>query len=314
MNTQVFLVNSYNAGHDNNTTSLQKGQLGMYGYDPNNMSLVNAIQLASTEKCFLALGRGNGKAYVGRDIDIPVRHRNFLFKKSPYKKPIKQKVRLSISGSGQSHYDEFSVTINHRFGFDESGIETNVVTFSVVGKFASPRDVYDALVREITQTQKNWDRVVTAEATDAGLVLTANFDNLIYEAVLNYIPFKDECSDHCVDYNIVCQTLVKSEAGSGYPSHVRWLWNRNSVWTGTAFQENIYHKDPQRDFILYSEENDVYELTWTNQNQPQEDNGSVAFNVFQTIMLVVPTTVNIDRIIDNIETLLGVKLTIAPTL
>lgn len=313
MNTQVFLVNSYAPNHSADPTELVKGQLGMYGIEPTDLSMVNAIQLAKTRKILFALGRGDGKVLTGRDINIPTRNRNFIFKKHPFKAPIRQSWRVSVDRTAVNDYDEFTLTINHRFGFDESGLETNVLSYSIMGRHQSLIQLYEAIAREVNGSQKPKEKYITALATESGVVLTSYFDNMIFTPVLTHTNDDSVCADQCAHYHIKCEELTAPEAGSGYAKHVEELFKKHSVWLGSSFQENIYHQDPQRDFVLYSSENDIYEIQWTNQNQPQEDNGSV-FNVFQTIFLVIPTSLDVSRIVDNMETLLGVEMEMTTTL
>ena len=305
MNTQVFVVNEYDPAHSGFSGDLAFGQLGVFAYDMNDMRVKNAAAVAETEKMFLAIGRKKDGAEIGRDINIPVKAKNFKMQYFPYRAPVKQVSRVSVEGFGENDFDEFSLTINSRFGLDYSGIEPTVRTYSVFGAYEDAISLYQALVAKILLDPEQV-RMVEPTATTAGLELKSLYNSGIFEAFINFIPYEDGCTRNCRNYKPCSKTLVESEDGSGYPEWVKWTAYRHAVWKGTPFKESIFLTDPSRDLVLTSAENNVWQIKWSDLDQP-DDSHSDVFNVWQEILLIVPTDIDISRAVDNIEVLIGKK-------
>ncbi len=319
MNTQVFVVDSYNPNHSSAPSDLGVGQLGVYAYDLADYHMKNANGVENAERLLLAIGRAlpNGGGTVptmGRDMILPIRvDRNRVFEKYSFKTPTYNKHLVTFSCCGKTHYDEFTVKVTSQFGNYFTEADHALMTYSVVGKFKDTAHLYSALAKKINDTNassNNFGNKFVATATDAGLEITSTLVGQVLTVGATYNrDTTDPCSE-CVDCEVCTKELVVSQLGSGSPDHVRKVWNDYASYSGTTWRNTNQLPLPHNQLILTSNAYDMYLIQWSNNTQAQEDNGDV-FNIHQVIYLFVPTDLNVDQAIQTIEHFIG-KLRISP--
>lgn len=301
MNAQLFLVNSVSTNKAIET--LSPNELGIYGLDSVNMQTINASSTSKVDTLYLGLGKVSGGAWLSRHVQSP-RNRNFELRKFPYRDAVKQVKVASINCLGTSPYDEFILKISTRAAYEGfHGLAYYTKSFSVTGKFANATALYTALANELTTTIADGfiDSVVP---TSTGIQIVAKVGQVLDVSLVMIRDEADTCNP-CITCEAVVTTLNAGDTGSGTYQHVLSMQKAWGVWTGRGYMTDRMFKLPNDDFpINPATKWDLYYMKWTNENQPNEDNGSV-FNVYQEYMIAVPQGTDMSYYVQTIEGITG---------
>lgn len=301
MNAQLFIAGSIN--QNKAVEALSAGELGLYGLDSVNMQTVNLSPTSKVDAFYVGMGKTSGGAWLSRHVQSP-RNRNFELRKFPYRDAVKQVKVAAINCIGSSTYDEFILKISTRAAYEGfHGLAYYTKSFSVTGKFATFLALYTALAAEMTTTVSE-GFIDAATATPTGLQIVAKVGQVLDVSLVMMRDEADTCTP-CVTCEAVVTTLNAGDTGSGTYEHVLALQKAWAVWTGRGYMTDRMFKLPNDDFpINPATKWDLYYMKWTNENQPNEDNGSV-FNVYQEYMIAVPQGTNMSYYTQTIEGLTG---------
>lgn len=316
MNTQVFVINDYNPLHGTVDTLLPY-ELGLYAYDKGDLMIKNANTVNNAVKAFIAVGgiaNEKQKSRISRDINLPVRQdRNFSFKKFPFKSPVKSKSLISFSCLGQTSGDEFVVKISTQFGGFVQETKTMTRTYSVNGKFSDSLSLYKELASSINYDVENantFGNQVLATATLAGLEISSTVYNQTIQLSGNYVQDTTSCN-FCEDCKVTVCELISPSGGSGYPESIKEYWRAYSSYEGTIFSESKYLKTLHDDLVLLSNQYDMYQITWSNNTDAQEDNSEV-FNIHRLVYIFSPVGLDISMFIQTLEHFFGSTVEVSP--
>lgn len=300
MKTQVFIASSI--VQNTALESLTTGQLGLYGIDTATMQTINLSPTSKVDTAYIALGKANGRAWLSSEVK-DIQSRNFIFKKMPYRDPVKEVSVLTTDCLGTSIYDEFIVKAT-AYGLHEefAGIEYFAKSWSVTGKFNSFLELYQALAAAMAVSDV--PLIDSATGTVAGLEVVAPVGlHLNLSLTVN----KDE-SDTCAPCSF-CESIVTvtnvPDAGSGTYAHALALQTGNAIWAGRGYLMDRKQVLPVETVVINPATKwDIYQMQWTNGNQATEDNGAV-FNMFQEWLILVPQGTNMAYYTQTLEAITG---------
>lgn len=301
MNAQLFIASSISQTAA--LESLTTGQLGMYGIDTVSMQTINLSPTSKVDTAYLALGKGNGKAWLSREIK-DIQSRNFTFKKMPYRAAVKEVTQATIDCLGTSIYDEFSLRITASGLFEGfEGIEYFAKTFSVTGKFTTFTALYEALAASVI-IPSDMPFVDSVVGNAAGVFLTAAEGVHLNVSLTLSKDESDTCAP-CAFCEAVVTTTNSPDSGSGTYAHVKALQAKWAIWAGRGYMADRKQVLPIETVVVNPATTwDLYQFKWTNGNQPTEDNGAV-FNVYQEYMIAVPAGTNMSYYTQTMEALTG---------
>lgn len=301
MNSQLFIASSVvqNTAPEN----LTAGQLGLYGIDSVTNQLINVSPTSKVDLFYAALGKTSGGAWNSRFLENP-RNRNFELRKFPYRDAVRPIKLASIDCVGSSVYDEFELKITARALYETNGgIEQYFRTYSVMGKYANSLALYTALKAQIDSDGEA--KIIDAvTVSSAGIAIIGKVGQVIDVSLIMTRDMEDTCTP-CVSCEATVVSTNDGDMGSGTYAHVLGLQKEWAIWAGRGYMADRAFKNPMDDFPINSATKwDLYLVKWTNNNQPEEDNGAV-FNVYQQFMVAVPQGTNMSYFTQTVEGLTG---------
>ena len=301
MNSQLFIASS--VVQNTAVESLTSGQLGLYGIDSVTQQTISVAPTSKVDLFYAALGKTSGGAWLGRFLNQP-RNRNFELRKFPYRAAVKPIKVASIDCIGSSVYDEFELKIVGRSLYEGfGGIESYFRTYSVMGKYANSLALYTALKAQI-DADGEAKIIDSVTVSSAGITIIGKVGQVL---TVSLIMTRDQ-EDTCVTC-VTCEATVVStndgDTGSGTYDQLLALQKDWAIWAGRGYMSDRQFKLPVEDFPISSSATwDMYLIKWTNENQPNESHGSV-FNVFQQVMVAVPSGTNMSYFTQTVEGLTG---------
>lgn len=301
MNSQLFIASS--VVQNTAVESLTSGQLGLYGIDSVTNQTISVSPTSKVDLFYAALGKTSGGAWLGRELKQP-RNRNFELRKFPYRAAVKPIKIASIDCIGSSVYDEFELKIVGRSLYEGfGGIESYFRTYSVMGKYANSLALYTALKAQI-DADGEAKIIDSVTVSSAGITIIGKVGQVLTVSLIMTRDQEDTCLP-CVSCEATVVSSNDGDTGSGTYDQLLALQKEWAIWAGRGYMSDRQFKLPMEDFPINSATTwDMYLIKWTNENQPNESHGQV-FNVFQQVMVAVPSGTNMSYFTQTVEGLTG---------